>query len=111
MADYEVGHGKPPKHTQFGQPNGNPSGATSEQRQREIKNANTATIIREKMLKAVLGKMDDEDAALAMVEAAMLKLLKDTEDRGLGAPKQTVETDVTVSAPKGLDTFYGDASE
>ena len=110
MADYEVGYGKPPRDKQFGQPDGPATGKTSAQRKQEIANAEIATKIRGKMLKAALSKMVTEDDAMAMVEAAMLKLLVDSENRGLGAPKQTVEATVG-SAPKGLDTFYGETKE
>jgi len=96
MSDDKVGYKKPPKNRQFGQPGGNPSGATSKQRRREIKNAELATAIRGKMLDAVMSRVGDEDEAFEMVEAAMLKLLVDSENRGLGAPKQTVETDVNI---------------
>lgn len=88
---YKVGKGKPPKHTQFGQPNGNPTGKTSEQKRLEMLNAEAAMRIRARALKAVEAKLVecDTDSAIEMlVEAAMLKLLKDSEDRGLGAPVQ-----------------------
>lgn len=88
---YKVGKGKPPKHTQFGQPNGNPTGKTSEQKRLEMLNAEAAMRIRARALKAVEAKLNecDTDSAIDMlVEAAMLKLLKDSEDRGLGAPVQ-----------------------
>lgn len=55
--------------------------------------------IRAKLLKAVEEKLDEAegDAVLAMVESAMLKLLTDSETRGLGAPAQTLG----VSGPNG----------
>jgi hypothetical protein len=90
----EVGYKKPPKNRQFGQPGGNPQGATSAQRQMEIENAERATRIRQRALKAVEAKLVEcstDDAIALLVEAAMLKLIKDTEDRGLGTPKASLD--------------------
>lgn len=69
---------------------GNPGGKTKEQVAIERRNAEAAMRVRERLLRAAeakLAKLDD-DAALEFIEAAMLKLLKDAEDRGLGAPVQ-----------------------
>lgn len=81
----------PPKETRFkkGQ-SGNPGGKTKEQKRIEIENAERAMRIRAKLLAATEAKLAaiSEDKALEFVEAAMLKLLKDAEDRGLGAPVQ-----------------------
>lgn len=90
---YEVGKGKPPKHTRFGQPNGNPNGKTSKQKRLEMQNAEAAMRIRARALSAVEAKLNEcstEEAIEMLVEAAMLKLLKDSEDRGLGAPVQAI---------------------
>lgn len=90
----EVGYKKPPKNRQFGQPEGNPQGVTSEQRKMEIANAEAATRIRQRALHAIeakLGESSTDDAIALLVEAAMLKLLKDTEDRGLGTPKASLD--------------------
>ena len=70
---------------------GNPGGKTAEQVAIERRNAETAMRIREKLLAAAerkLAALGDDDAALELIEAAMLKLIKDAEDRGLGAPVQ-----------------------
>ena len=89
---YEVGKGKPPKHSQFkpGQI-ANPGGKSSEQATLERRNAEAAMRIRARALHAVeakLGECSTDEAIAMLVEAAMLKLLKDSEDRGLGAPVQ-----------------------
>lgn len=91
---YEVGYGKPPLHTRFkpGTP-GNPGGKTSEQKRLEMQNAEAAMRIRARALHAVEAKLAEcstEQAIEMLVEAAMLKLLKDSEDRGLGAPVQAI---------------------
>lgn len=94
-ATYEVGKGKPPKHRRFGEPNGNTPGKTSEGRRLEIQNAEAAMRIRARALHAVeakLGECSTDEAISLLVEAAMLKLLKDSEDRGLGAPVQDVRS-------------------
>ena len=90
--NYEVGKCKPPKEHQFkkGQV-ANPGGKTKEQKRLEMENAKAAMRIRAKLLKATEKKlkgMNADDVVEELVEAAMLKLLKDSEDRGLGAPVQ-----------------------
>lgn len=50
--------------------------------------------IRARALHAVEAKLNEcstDEAIEMLVEAAMLKLLKDSEDRGLGAPVQAVD--------------------
>ena len=90
----EVGYKKPPKHTQFGQPNGNPQGATSEQRKLEIANAERATKIRARMLEALEGVMNEHPEKEKIVEELLkgdtLRLIKEAEDRGLGTPVQSI---------------------
>lgn len=74
---------------------GNPGGKTSETRRLEVENAESAMRIRAMLLAAAEKKMTelgDSEAALEFVEAAMLKLLKDAEDRGLGAPVQDLRS-------------------
>ena len=69
---------------------GNPGGKTAEQVAIERRNADAAMRVRERLLKAAeskLAKLTD-DEALEFIEAGMLKLLKDAEDRGLGSPVQ-----------------------
>ena len=91
----DVGYGKPPKHTQFkpGQ-TGNPGGKSSEQKRLELENAEAAMRIRSRFLRSLEAKLNegDMDAVLEMMDAQALKLLKDSEDRGLGAPVQPVDT-------------------
>lgn len=77
----------------------NPQGKTSRQRELEIENAELATKIRARLLKAVHAVVEQatDEQALAQVEADVLRLLKDSEDRGLGAPKASVD----ISNPDG----------
>ena len=92
--EYKVGRGRPPKEHQFqrGQ-KGNPKGKTSEQKRLELANAEAAMRIRERILRAAEARLVEcstEQVLEEFVEAAMLKLLKDSEDRGLGAPVQAI---------------------
>jgi hypothetical protein len=91
---YEVGKGKPPKHGQIkpGEVR-NPGGKSSEQATLERRNAEAAMRIRARLLRATEAKLNElsTDEAMTLIEAAMLKLLKDSEDRGLGAPVQAVD--------------------
>ena len=90
--EYEVGKCKPPLHTRFKKGCvGNPGGKTSEQKRIELRNAEAAMRIRERILQAAEARLVDcstDDVLSQFVEAAMLKLLKDSEDRGLGSPVQ-----------------------
>lgn len=93
MTDYEIGHGRPPKQYQFGQPNGNKPGLTSEGRRRQIENAEKSLLITEMLLDGmidVLDKASVEDR-VAMIDAAKNALLKDAQNRGLGMPTQQVD--------------------
>ena len=92
--DYEVGKGKPPRDFKFkkGQ-SGNPGGKTSKQRKLEVKNAETATVIRERLLSAVNEAISGAsvEEVIARIDAALLTLLKDSENRGLGLPRAAME--------------------
>jgi hypothetical protein len=93
-ATYIVGKGKPPANRRFGQPEGNIPGKTSEQKRLEMQNAEAAVRIRARALHAVeakLGECGTEEAIALLVKDAMLRLIKDSEDRGLGAPVQPMD--------------------
>jgi hypothetical protein len=95
MADYEVGYGKPPKEYAFkpGEVN-NPGGKTSEHRKAEIKAAEIAAKSRLDLVEAfarlVQGGATDEDK-WKLVDSDALRLLKESEDRGFGQPKSSVD--------------------
>ena len=99
--------------------NRNPQGKTSEQKKQEYKNALIATRLRGRMLEALENELIEADeaelaavmendpkrlkkvnAAKLMINANVLKLLKDTEDRGLGTPIQSVN----IESPSGTMT-------
>lgn len=100
--EYKVGKGKPPLHTRIkpGEVR-NPGGKTSAQKRMEMENAERATRIRGRMLEALEGVMNEhpekEGIVSDLIKAEMLKLIKDSEDRGLGTPKGSVD----VSSPDG----------
>jgi hypothetical protein len=91
----EVGYKKPPKHTQFGAENGNPQGRTSAQRKMEIENAERATRIRGRFLEALEALMNEHPEKDKLIEerltSEVLRLIKESEDRGLGTARQSVD--------------------
>lgn len=99
MSD-EVGYKKPPKHRQFGQPNGNRPGLTSEAAYAlHEANEKTAKMYLE-MITAVQGKIEamktaedspDEYAALVAIKGDILRLMKDIMDRHMGTPRQSMD--------------------
>ena len=107
--EYEVGKGKPPKQHQFKPGNKAGIGKTSEQKTLELRNAEAAMRIRERILRAAEARLVEcstDDVLEQFVDAAMLKLLKDSEDRGLGSPIQPVDhssADGSMSPKPGLD--------
>lgn len=71
---------------------GNPGGKTSAQRKLEIANAERATRIRAAMLAKIEAMIDPETGEFdADLSADLNTFLRDSENRGLGAPKQTNE--------------------
>lgn len=77
-----------------GEPSRNPGGKTSEQRKMEVRNAELATAIRLKLLEALHGAVSQDASnatALEKIQSDVLKLLKDSEDRGLGTPKTSID--------------------
>jgi hypothetical protein len=93
---------------------GNPGGKTAEQVAIERRNAETAMRIREKLLAAAerkLKALGNDDAALEFIEAAMLKLIKDAEDRGLGAPVQPHTSPDGTMTPTAIIVRGIDASD
>lgn len=95
MSDYEVGYGKPPEHTKWkpGE-SANPGGKTSEHRKAEIRAAELAAKVQLDLVEALhntLKAAQDDAPKLAAIKADVLKLLKDSQDRGYGTPKSSVD--------------------
>jgi hypothetical protein len=81
------GNPNPSPSTRFGQPNGPRPNKTTEQKKREQKNAELATKIRGRMLRALnklIESKSDEEIVTEQLTSEALKLIKDSEDRGLG---------------------------
>ena len=96
------GNPNPSPETRFGAPNGNlPNGGkTSAQKTAEYEAAEKAAILTNKMLSSIMEKVDAGQDAFEFVEAAVLKLVKDAQDRAHGTPKQSVD----VESPEGTMT-------
>lgn len=95
----------PSPDTRFGGKRGNPNGKTAETKRMEIENAERAMRIRQRILNAAEAKLNElstDEVLEGYVDAAMLKLLKDSEDRGLGAPVQPTDNQHSF---KGLDVI------
>lgn len=89
-----MGNPNPSPDTRFGAKNGNPSGRgkTSEQAKLDIESAEMAAKIRHAMLSEVLENVGKSGPrALEHIDPATLKLIKDSEDRAHGTPKQSVD--------------------
>jgi hypothetical protein len=104
----------PPSNRQFQKgESGNPKGKTSEQRKAEIRNAELATKIRTRLLEAVQATLQEDTstaAAIERIEGNILKLIKESEDRGLGMPKASVDLTsedgtMTPRAPLDMSVF------
>lgn len=69
---------------------GNPGGISKELKAKIMRNAEMAVALRERMLSKMAEKLESVDWTPEL-EANLLKLLNDAENRGLGAPKQVME--------------------
>lgn len=92
---------------------GNPGGKTSEHRQAEIRAAEKAALVQADLVDALYNTVQaagDDTQRLDAIRSDVLKLLKDSQDRGFGAPQ--VHVDNTSSdgsmTPKGLGDFYAE---
>lgn len=92
--DYEVGYGKPPVHTRFGAGNrANPIGKTSAHRKAEIAAAELAAKVRLEMVEALSDAFDNAESKekIEQIRSDVLRLLKDSEDRGFGQATQPID--------------------
>lgn len=79
---------------------GNPGGKTREHRQAEIRAAELAAKAQLDLVGALIYALDNakgNEEKLLQIRADVLKLLKDSQDRGFGAPTQPTE----ISNPDG----------
>lgn len=70
---------------------GNPGGKTKAQREAEVQAAEDSAILRAMMTRALLEAAKAGADMTQYIDAATLKLFKDSEDRGHGTPMQTVD--------------------
>ena len=72
----------------------NPGGRTSESKKLELMNAEAAMRIRQRLLRATEARLVElsTEEVMSLIEPAMLKLLTDSETRGLGAPVQDLRS-------------------
>lgn len=97
-ATYEVGKGKPPKNRRFGQPEGNPNGKTSVQKQAEMRAAEIAKQLEERLL-AALAAQSDAMLIETLSGSDITRLIKTAMDREYGTPTQKVEASGAGGAP------------
>lgn len=94
MTDKPKGNPNPSPATRFGAPKGNPNGKTAEQKRLEMQNAELAMKLRNRLLTALEGVFNENPEKETIIgnhlKNEVLKLLKDSEDRGLGAPVQQI---------------------
>jgi len=103
----------PSPSTRIGQPGGPAPGKSSEHRKAEIRAAEKAALVQADLVDALYNTVraaGDDEERLAAIKSDVLKLLKDSQDRGFGAPQ--VHVDNTSSdgsmSPKGLGDFYAE---
>ena len=69
----------------------NPLGKTSAQRKLEVEAGEMAARLRHMMLSRMMETVETNNAALDFITADHLRLLKDSEDRAHGTPKQSID--------------------
>lgn len=87
----------PSPATRFGPGNrANPSGKSSELQRLEREAAEMAARLRHRMISGLTERADEGGNAADLLTSDVLRLLKDSEDRAHGAPKQSVDVDANV---------------
>ncbi len=86
------GNPNPSPATRFGagQPSNN-GGKTAEQKRLDYETAEMAARIRNKLISVIMDKMGEGADALELLSPDTLRLIKDSEDRAHGTPKQAVD--------------------
>lgn len=69
----------------------NPTGKTAEQAARDLKTADLASQFRLKVLSRVMESAEAGADPLELLTPDVIRVLKDSEDRAYGTPKQSVE--------------------
>jgi hypothetical protein len=98
-ASYEVGKGKPPKHTRFQPGNvGNPKGKTSNQKNAEMRAAEIAAQLEQRLL-AALAAQDDATLISSLSGGDIARMIKTAMDREFGTATQKVEASGSNGGP------------
>ena len=114
--EYKVGYGKPPKHTQFGQPGGNKPGLTSEAALALHEATERSARLYLQMVTDLEAKIEDmkkdgdskdDFAAVNAIKSDVLRMMKDIMDRTIGQP--TAKQDHTSSDGSMTPQAHGDA--
>lgn len=111
-----MANSNPSPSTRIGQPGGPAPGKTSEHRKAEIKAAELAALVQADLVEALYNTLQDakDDAdKLDAIRSDVLKLLKDSQDRGFGSPQQHIDNTSSDGSmtPKGLGAFYAEQEE
>ena len=84
----------------------NPGGKTKEQKRLEIEAAEMAVKLRHSMLSSIMEKVSAITDASEFLTSDVLRLLKDSEDRAHGTPKQSVDVDQNINGDVVFKTVY-----
>ena len=69
----------------------NPTGKSAEQAARDVKTADLASQFRHKLLSSVMEKLESGIDPAELATPDVIRVLKDSEDRAHGTPKQSVQ--------------------
>lgn len=70
---------------------GNPSGKSTEQHLRDNESSDMASIFRHAVLSSLQEKMRAGVDAISLMTPDLIRIVKDSEDRAHGTPKQSIE--------------------
>ncbi len=104
----DVGYKKPPKNRRFGQPEGNPNGKTSTQKRAEMKAAEIAAQLEQRLL-AALAMQDDAMLIEGLSGGDITRLIKTAMDREYGTATQKVEASGANGGPISIQWKNADS--
>lgn len=86
--------------------NANPGGKTKEHKRMELEAAEMAAKIRHAMLSAMTEKLAGITDATELMTSDALRLMKDSEDRAFGTPRQLVGSDPENPLPVSIPVAF-----
>ena len=98
LEEYKVGHKRPPKNRRFGQPEGNPNGKTANQKKAEMRAAEIAAQLEQRLL-AALAAQDDATLISSLSGGDIARMIKTAMDREFGTATQKVEASGSNGGP------------